>query len=139
MPPRFNELTEYPFQELCMDLFAVQDGIVTCEIYGRRGQAQKGIDILATCDDGESIEVGQCKACEDFSTKKIVEVSDEFFKYWDFWKDRKIRRFILFVACSLDDPKEQDEIQKQRARFQKVNIKYEAWSSRTFSYSSPTT
>ncbi len=130
-PPRFYELKEYPFQELCRDLFEVQDGIVTCEIYGRRGQGQKGIDLLATCDDGESNEVGQCKAHEAFSVKKIIDASYEFFKYWAFWKDKKIRRFILFVGCPLDDTDVQNEIQTQRARFQAVNIKYEAWSSRT--------
>src|SRR5260370_14991706 len=130
-PPRFYELKEYPFQELCRDLFEVQDGIVTCEIYGRRGQGQKGIDLLATGDDGESNEVGQCKAHEAFSVKKIIDASYEFFKDWAFWKDKKIRRFILFVGCPLDDTDVQNEIQTQRARFQAVNIKYEAWSSRT--------
>ena len=130
-PPRFYELKEYPFQELCRDLFEVQDGIVTCEIYGRRGQAQKGIDLLAYCSDGESTEVGQCKAHASFSADKIIEASDEFLKYWSVWKDRKVRRFILFVGCPLDDPQELNEIQTQRARFKSLGIQYEAWSART--------
>src|ERR1044072_899288 len=130
-PPQFHRLGEYPFQELCHDIFEVQDGIAMCEIYGTRGQAQKGIDLLASRDDGESTEVGQCKACESFSVSKIIDASNEFFEYWEFWKDKKIRRFILFVGCPLDDRKEQDEIQTQRARFQKVGILYEAWSART--------
>ncbi|HKP36194.1 MAG TPA: hypothetical protein VJT71_05000 [Pyrinomonadaceae bacterium] len=130
-PPRFHELGWFVFQELSRDLFEVQDGIATCEIYGRGGHAQKGIDLLANCDDGESTEVGQCKAHESFSVTKIIDASDEFFKYWEFWKDKKVRRFILFVGCPLDDPKEQNEIQTQRARFQKVGILYEPWSART--------
>jgi tetratricopeptide (TPR) repeat protein len=130
-PPRFHELGEFVFQELCRDVFEIQGGIVTCEIYGRRGQPQKGIDLLANCDDGESNEVGQCKAYTSFSAKQIVAASDEFFKYWDHWKDMGIRRFILFVGCPLDHPEVQNEIQAQRARFKKVNITYEAWGSRT--------
>src|SRR5687768_7961434 len=93
-PPRFHELGEFPFQELCRDLFEVEDGVVTCELYGRRGHAQKGIDLLANCDDGESTEVGQCKATVDFSAPEIAGASNEFFKHWEFWKDKKIRRFI---------------------------------------------
>jgi tetratricopeptide (TPR) repeat protein len=130
-PPQFHRLGEYPFQELCHDIFEVQGGIATCEIYGRRGQTQKGIDLLASCDDGESTEVGQCKAEKSFSVPKIINASDEFFAHWEFWKDKKVRRFILFVGCALDDPKVQNEILTQRARFQKVGILYEAWSART--------
>jgi hypothetical protein len=130
-PPQFHRLGAYPFQELCHDIFEVQEGIATCEIYGRPGQAQKGIDLLASRDDGESTEVGQCKAYESFSVSKIIDASNEFFEYWGFWKDKKIRRFILFVGCPLDDPKALDELQTQRARFQQVGILYEAWSART--------
>jgi tetratricopeptide (TPR) repeat protein len=130
-PPQFHRLGEYPFQELCHDIFEVQNGIATCEIYGRRGQAQKGIDLLASCDDGESTEVGQCKAEKSFSVSKIIAASEEFFEYWEFWKEKKVRRFILFVGCPLDDPKVLDEVQTQRARFQKVGIGYEVWSART--------
>jgi tetratricopeptide (TPR) repeat protein len=130
-PPQFHQLREYPFQELCHDIFEVQEGIATCEIYGRRGQGQRGIDLLASCDDGESTEVGQCKAEKKFSVAKIINASDEFFKYWEFWKDWNIRRFILFVGCPLDDPNEQNEIKKQRKRFRKVGIQYEAWGART--------
>jgi tetratricopeptide (TPR) repeat protein len=130
-PPQFHRLGEYPFQELCHDIFEVQEGIATCEIYGTRGQAQKGIDLLASCNDGEATEVGQCKAEKSFSVSKIINASDEFFEHWEFWKDWNIRRFILFVGCPLDDPKEQNEVKKQRARFRKVGIKYEAWGART--------
>src|ERR1044072_673236 len=101
-PPQFHRLEEYPFQELCRDIFEVQEGIATCEINGRRGQKQKGIDLLASCDDGESTEVGQCKAEKSFSVSKIINASDKFFEHWEFWKDLNIRRFILFVGCPLD-------------------------------------
>lgn len=130
-PPEFHRVGEYVFQELCRDLFEVQDGIATCEIYGTRGHAQRGIDLLANCDDAVSTEVGQCKCYENFRPAEIVKASDEFFAHWDYWKNLNVRRFVLFVACPLDRPQQQDEIQTQKARFLALGIRYEAWSART--------
>jgi hypothetical protein len=39
-PPALHTIGEYPFQELCRDLFNMEAEIATCEIYGTRGQAQ---------------------------------------------------------------------------------------------------
>jgi tetratricopeptide (TPR) repeat protein len=130
-PPPFHHIGEYVFQELCRDLFEVQDGIATCEIYGTRGYAQRGIDLLANCDDAVSTEVGQCKCYENFPPAEIVKASDEFLAHWDYWKNLNVRRFILFVACPLDKPQQQDEIQTQKARFNALGICYEVWSART--------
>ncbi len=130
-PPPFHGVGEYVFQELCRDLLEVQDGIATCEIYGTRGYAQRGIDLLANCDDGLSTEVGQCKCYEDFPPAEIRKASDDFLAHWDFWKDRRVQRFILLVACPLDRPQQQDEIQNQRERFHTLGVRYEAWSART--------
>jgi hypothetical protein len=129
-PPAFVGLGEYVFQELCRDLLAMQEGIATCEIYGTRGYAQRGIDLLASGDDALSTEVGQCKCYREFSVKDIIDASDEFLKHWEFWKDKNIRRFILFVACPLDQPNQQNEVQNQRSRFQLLGVRYEAWSAR---------
>jgi hypothetical protein len=130
-PPPFHRVGEYVFQELCRDLLEVQDGIATCEIYGTRGHAQRGIDLLANCDDALSTEVGQCKCYEDFPPAEIRQASDAFLAHWDFWKDRHVQRFILLVACPLDRPQQQDEIQNQRERFHTLGVRYEAWSART--------
>jgi hypothetical protein len=130
-PPLFHKIGEYIFQELCRDLFEVQDRIATCEIYGTRGHTQRGIDLLANCDDALSTEVGQCKCYENFPPAEIIKASDEFLDHWEFWKTRHVRRFILFVACPLDRPKQQDEIQNQIARFRALGVHYEAWSART--------
>lgn len=42
--PRFHQLDEYVFQDLCRDLFDAQPGISQSEVYGVRGQRQEGID-----------------------------------------------------------------------------------------------
>jgi hypothetical protein len=55
-------------------------------------------------------------------------VSDEFFKHWDYWKNRDIHRFILFVACKTDNTKLHEQIEKETARFKKKKIAYEVWN-----------
>lgn len=129
--PPFHNLGEYVFQDLCRDLFEAQSGIATCEVYGTRGQSQFGIDLLANRVNAEGREVGQCKCYENFSGTKILQASDEFFKHWEHWSEKKIKRFILFVASDLTQRQCQDEIIKQQKRFAQVGITYEAWSAAT--------
>jgi len=124
-------MDEYAFEEMCQDLFSEESGIATCNTYGKRGQNQKGIDLLAQCDDVTFTEVGQCKCCEDFPPLEIREASDAFFKHLVFWQQHNVRRFILFVACELETIQRQNEILKQRQRFASCNIKYEVWEART--------
>jgi len=131
LPPLFSELGEYTFQELCCDLFERQEGISTCEIYGVRGQAQYGIDLLAHRKDGLAIEVGQCKCYEEITASEIEDASDEFFSHLERWKQAQVERFILFVACELDKTQQQDQILAEKSRFILEGIQYEAWSSRT--------
>ena len=131
LPPLFRDLQEYPFQELCCDLFEKQEGIATCEIYGVRGQKQFGVDLLAHCKDRSSTEVGQCKCQETITPGQMVQASDNFLLHIQHWKQRRVKRFILFVACDLDNTQQQEEILIQKARFVSEGIVYEAWSSRT--------
>ncbi|MCA6601467.1 MAG: hypothetical protein IM537_14975 [Pseudanabaena sp. M57BS1SP1A06MG] len=63
LPPRFYEMDEYAFEEMCQDLFAKESGIATCNTYGVRGQLQSGINLLAHCDDVTFTEVGQLRSC----------------------------------------------------------------------------
>lgn len=130
LSPFFHELTEYPFQDLCCELFARQSGIATCDVYGRRGQKQRGIDLWARRIGGDGAEVGQCKCYQEFPHTEIKNASDEFFTHFQYWHKRDVRRFILFVACDLDNTRQQEEIHRQTERFAEHNIKYEAWSAR---------
>ncbi|MCP4608506.1 MAG: hypothetical protein GY845_07315 [Planctomycetes bacterium] len=122
--PPFHKLGEYAFEELCRDLLDTESSVATCEIYGDRGQKQDGIDLLAHRSNGDGIEVGQCKCYKDFPPKKIGLVSDEFFRHWERWSEENVKRFILFVACSLKTRQRQDEILKQKKRFAEVGIRH---------------
>lgn len=130
--PAFHKLGEYRFQELCRDLLCEEPGVASCDVYGIRGQRQYGIDLLAYRENGDGIEVGQCKCYQDFPPAKIREASGEFFSNFDNrWSKENVRRLILFVACDLEERQQQDEISEQRRRFKLVGITYEAWSAAT--------
>lgn len=130
--PAFHLLGEYYFQDLCRDLLEEQERISTCTIYGVRGERQDGVDLLAHRANGDGVEVGQCKAYRDFEPAKIREASDEFLAHWETqWRKQDVRRFILFVAGSLDTTRRQQEVITQAARFRELGITYEAWSGST--------
>ena len=127
--PPFYDLDEYDFQKLCCDLFSEEADISTSHVYGTRGQSQYGIDILAHRKIDEGIEVGQCKCYKDFTPKDIRDASEEFFKNWSYWANKNVKSFILFVASDLTTRQRQDEIIKQKQRFNKKHLHYEVWSA----------
>ena len=115
-PPPFYELPWEQFQELCRDLLDAQEHIATCDLYGRPGQSQFGIDLLARPKSGEGIEVAQCKCSKNFGSGMVLAVSDEFFKHWaSRWSRKSVKRFLLLVACPLDDRDCQDQITVEKA------------------------
>jgi hypothetical protein len=130
-PLPFHELDPLAFQELCRDLFEREPDISTCEIFGVNGQAQYGIDLKARRREGGDCEVGQCKCEADFPPRKIVKASDEFLKHLPYWNKRNVRKFILFVATTLDTTQQHEEIDRQIEAFAAHEIVYEPWSSRT--------
>lgn len=130
-PPPFHELDAMAFQELCRDLFEREAGISTCEIFGVNGQAQYGVDLKARRKDDGSCEVGQCKCKVNFPPGEIKKASDEFLKHLPYWKKRNVRKFILFVASTLDTTQQHEEIDGQVEAFAAHGIEYEPWSSRT--------
>jgi hypothetical protein len=128
--PPFYEMDEFSFQDMCRDLFEKEPDIETCEVYGTRGQSQYGIDLKAYRENDDGIEVGQCKCYKSFSATDIQNASDKFFEYWDtLWSKKDVKRFVLFLACLINDVKCQNAVEKERKRFQKYGIKYEAWSA----------
>lgn len=131
----FLQIDEYTFQELCQDILGKQkdEGITTCRAYEVRGIAQYGADLVANCDDGRSVDIGQCKRYAKFSASDIVKASDKFLEHLDaHWRaSYTIRRFILMVACKLERKNLHSEIQKQTERFSALGIRYEVWDHDT--------
>src|SRR6185503_5001410 len=72
-----------------------------------------------------------CKCYESLSANEIKKAGDAFFAHLPFWRQKYVKRFILFVASPLDTTQQQDEIDKQTERFANEGIVFEPWSSRT--------
>ncbi len=115
---------------LSNELFSHEPDGPNSEEYGIPGQRQRGIDLLAVIKPA-GVDVAQCKCESSFSAAKVRNASDEFFVHWDYWKDKGVRRFVLFVACEVNQTQIQDELLKQRARFAKHGITYELWGAAT--------
>lgn len=118
------------WERLCCDLHGLQKGISTCQLHGTRGQRDKGVDHIAQRKDGSGIEVGQSKCCRKFDEKDLEDAIKPFFDNIDLWKNRKVRYYILFVACDIQKTQVHDEKEVQRKRFDKEGIIFEFWSGR---------
>jgi hypothetical protein len=130
-PPPFYSLDELAFQNLCRDLLEVEEGILTCEIYGVRGQAQMGVDLIAYANGGHAVEVGQCKCRIRLTPRDIRDTTDEFLRHLEFWRSKNVRRYVLFAAMPLSRSEHQDEIERQVKRFAGLGMTFEAWSAHT--------
>ena len=129
-PPNFHEIGEYNFQRLCNELFYHEPNVDKSTEYGVRGQAQKGIDLLAYLNR-KGVEVAQCKCEKSFTVAKVQKASREFMKHLIFWKDQGVERFILMVACEITNTKILDEELVQRKSFLRHGIRYEIWDAST--------
>ncbi len=127
--PRLCELEGLGFQALCRDLLANQR-TTYCYQFGKNGQSQQGIDLVANREDG-LLDVAQCKAVEDLTVKKMQDASKEFFDHWEYWMDKKVKRFILLVGSEVIRLKVVEEIWNQQKEFDAKGLEYELWDAPT--------
>src|SRR6056297_2487869 len=98
----FYTMGETPFEKLSRALIREEPDIVSVGKYGTRGQKQYGIDVYGDLINGQGIIVGQSKAYEEFDEDNLDQVIDGFFREIDFWRDKKVRKFILLVGCEIE-------------------------------------
>lgn len=127
--PDFHALDAITFQKLCRDLYQVEPNISTAEVFGVSGQAQLGVDIQALHRSDDGISVGQCKCIvpKDLTVKLIQKASDEFLQHLEYWRERGVRRFILFVSPDASRKEINEEHLRQRAAFRQLGLDYELW------------
>ena len=118
------------FQELCADLMAEAELYKDPLVYGRNGQAQRGIDILAPLSEKTGLHVAQCKAWEEASAAKVREATKNFIPHVRYWHALGVKRFILLVGCPVDDIKAQDQVLRETLRFKRCGLEYECWDAR---------
>jgi hypothetical protein len=84
--PNFQEFESFDFERMCKDLLEREPGVNTADVYGTRGQSDRGVDALAHLEDDEHIDLGQCKRYETYSAADLKRAVGEFLKHWSFWK-----------------------------------------------------
>lgn len=112
------------FERLILRLVRREGEVVECSVYGTPGQAQGGIDILAT-HSGQAVlrQCYQCKKVAEFSPADIVSAVDKFLA--GKWA-QDAREFVLCVSISLESTQLQDELDRQRYLF-KSGIALSVW------------
>lgn len=123
----FYEIGSRRFEHLARALHEAQPGIFGANLYAPDGQEQFGIDHVAfhRSESGVHLEVGQAKAERRFGADAIRKAADKFLDNWDTqWRDKNVRRFILFVGCAIKSGKASDEIIAQTSRFAALGIEF---------------
>src|SRR5581483_523821 len=127
--PPFHEIGAFKFQVLCTDLLAEDSVYQNPHVYGRNGQSQQGIDIIAPLRNEAGLHVGQCKAWETPSSAKVAKATAEFLAHAAYWHEQGVKRFILFVGCAVEDTKTQNQLRCELKRLQDSGFEYEGRDS----------
>jgi len=123
----FEELSWEDFERLILRVVRKESKIVDCSLYGTSGQAQEGIDILATHQEQQSLRICyQCKKVMEFGPASINSAVDKFLS--GKWAQRTYE-FVLCVAISLESTQQQDELDRQRNRLSAKGIKLSVWDA----------
>src|SRR5262245_31673646 len=128
----FHALTWENFERLCKRLIEMDHEIRSCHLYGRPGQNQKGIDLIAYPTDFQSRRprVYQCKRVDTFRRAHIKGAVDRFLK--SKWKPRPTH-FVMCCKASLSSTECQDEILTQTRRLQENDIVFVHWDAESLS------
>jgi hypothetical protein len=117
----FLELGWENFERLCYRLAQIDGTVEKAWSYGTAGYGQHGIDVLVRMKDG-SFEAWQSKRHKTFGVSALRAAVNAF---TDAVWAKQAKRFVLAVACAINDPKVVDEIEKTRTRLNKRGIAFE--------------
>lgn len=124
----YGQLPWQKFESLCAHLLKESNELRVRQAfrYGRGGQGQAGIDIIATSKDGAQLTVAQCKRYQSFSKSQLSDWVQEFLV--GKWAKR-CQKYILCVATAVDDAKITDAWIDLFEQCQKVGIEAELWDA----------
>ena len=120
----FNDLSWVDFERLVLRLARRQGNVADCVLYGKHGQTQEGLDILAVNADLSEITSYQCKNVVRFGANDIRNAVDKFLV--GKWAS-KTTSFVLCVSIPLETKQQQDEIFNQRKKLTSRGIILTIW------------
>lgn len=125
----FYSMGETPFEKLSRALIREEPDVKGGGKYGARGQKQYGIDVYGDLTNGQGIIVGQSKAYEEFDEDDLDKVVDDFFSEIDYWRDKKVRKFIALVGSEVERTQIHNKKLEAVEKFDKEGIDFELWDS----------
>ena len=117
----YDQLSWQDFERLVFRLARQDSDVEYCAPYGRRGQAQDGIDVYARLAGGGHI-CWQARNWENVGPSNIKKAVDDFLK--GKWA-ASAKRFVYCVRASLTGTALQDTIEAQAARLLQEDIVFE--------------
>lgn len=121
----FNELTWQNYERLILRVVRRDARILDCVLYGTPGQAQEGIDVLATRNIEPTRQTCyQCKRVVTFDPVDIRKAVDKFLSgpFADTAKE-----FVLCVSIPLEGTAQISELGTQRDRLHQRGIAFVKW------------
>lgn len=124
----FNQLAWEDFERLQWRVMRDVEGLRHAQLYGNRGQAQFGLDIVALHPDGIGVAL-QSKKYETFGPADITAAVDKFLE-----RERPfpVHRLIIGVATTVRTTKAIDELAKQRRALRPTTL--DLWDAQELSY-----
>lgn len=120
----FRDLSWEDFECLVLRLARRQGDITHCSLYGTRGQAQEGLDIVAIDGNSGKTICFQCKNVIAFNATNISDSVDKFLS--GKWA-RETSQFVLCVSIPLGSTQQQDEIVTQQKKLGSQGIIFTVW------------
>lgn len=127
MIPRFFELGDDAFEDLCREVLQEEPYVEAVERYGDKGQRQLGIDLLIVRND-RSLAVGQCKSHQHCDEKLIRSACEEFLRNADHWRAEGVTTFVLLLAADTRRFQLHDERLRQRELLRQQGFSFTVWS-----------
>ncbi|MDI6105922.1 tetratricopeptide repeat protein [Actinoplanes sp. NEAU-A12] len=107
-----GELNEYEFESLTVEIAEEVDRHPQARRYGKRGQCQRGIDVVALVD--RSTYVGyQCKRVNEFGPSDLRRAVEAFATN----PPLAIRTLIIVVSCVVERTQVEQELRQLHERF----------------------
>ncbi|WP_157002151.1 hypothetical protein [Agromyces laixinhei] len=106
----FTSLSWENFERLQLRMMRDVEGLRDAQLYGERGQAQLGLDIVALAPDGAGVAL-QSKNYKRFYASQLTAAVK---KFRDTQRPFEVQRLIIGVACAVKSTGAIDELAAQR-------------------------
>lgn len=119
-----GDLSAVEFEDLCSDVWECDLDILRANRFGRNGQKQRGVDILAWNNTKELL-IGSCKNYGAFDAKELDKAIGQFWKYLPHWKKRKVVGLVIFIGSQIQDVEVQIKYLDQQLKFSAEGLSLE--------------